>query len=65
VTWIGFEIPATLVGTEKDLVFFERGAACGVFRIDNHPADRVFDLAHLRSWRISRSILEIASGAGL
>jgi hypothetical protein len=65
VTGIGFEVSATLVGTEKDLVFFERRAARGVFRIDDHPADRVFDLAHLHSWQISRRILEIASGVRL
>jgi hypothetical protein len=53
VAWIRFEISATLVGTEKDLVFFERAAGCSVFRIDDHPADWVFDLAHLHSWQIS------------
>jgi hypothetical protein len=65
VTGIGFEVSATLVGTEKDLVFFERGTARGVFRIDHHPADRVFDLAHRHSWQISRRILEIAFGVRL
>jgi hypothetical protein len=65
VTGIGFEVSATLVGTEKDLLFFERGAACGIFRIDDHPAHRIFDLAHLHSWQISRRILEIGSGVRL
>jgi hypothetical protein len=31
VTGIGFEVSATLVGTEKDLVLFEGRAAGGVF----------------------------------